>query len=84
MKRTFVFILLCSLGKRPGTDCFHLRKKAVSKDEFLKAYHKNSAAAGDSAQKISEYLDLYIKFKLKVQAALDSRMDTLPLKKLTC
>ena len=76
MKRTFVFILLCfAWASAREQTVFTYGKKAVSKDEFLKAYHKNSAAAGDSAQKISEYLDLYIKFKLKVQAALDSRMD---------
>jgi len=82
MKRTFVFILLCfAWASAREQTVFTYGKKAVSKDEFLKAYHKNSVAAGDSAQKISEYLDLYIKFKLKVQAALDSRMDTLPTQK---
>ncbi|MEO8582393.1 MAG: peptidylprolyl isomerase [Flavitalea sp.] len=48
----------------------------VSKAEFLTAYNKNNNDS--SANKISyaEYLNLYTKFRLKVQAATDARMDT--------
>jgi len=51
---------------------------AVSKDEFLRAYNKNKTAAADKEQAIRDYLDLYTKFKLKVQAAKDMHLDTLP------
>lgn len=83
MKRIVLFFLLCLTwaGTREQT-VFTYGKYAVSKDEFLKAYHKNnSSATGDSIQTVPEYLDLYIKFKLKVRAALDSRLDTLPSQK---
>ncbi len=50
----------------------------VTKDEFLKAYNKNKTAATDKEHALRDYLDLYIKFKLKVQAAKELRLDTLP------
>jgi peptidyl-prolyl cis-trans isomerase SurA len=51
---------------------------AVSKDEFLRAYNKNKTPAADKAQALKDYLGLYEKFKLKVQAAKDMHLDTLP------
>ena len=51
---------------------------SVSANEFLKAYNKNKTAVPDSAQALRDYLDLYTKFKLKVQAAKDLHLDTLP------
>ena len=52
--------------------------QAVSKDEFLRAYNKNKTASTDNKTALREYLDLYIKFKLKVKAAHDMHLDTLP------
>ena len=57
---------------------FSYGKNTVSKDEFLRAYNKNKTAATNKDQAIKDYLDLYIKFKLKVQAAKDMHLDTLP------
>lgn len=51
---------------------------AVEKEEFLKAYNKNKTDAGNKEQALREYLDLYSKFKLKVKAAKDLQLDTLP------
>ena len=81
MKRICIVILLCTtcVGARVQT-LFTYGKYSVSKDEFLKAYHKNNAGT-DSIQNTREYLDLYVKFKLKVRAALDARLDTLPSQK---
>ncbi len=50
----------------------------VSRDEFLRAYNKNKTVTNDNAQSIKDYLGLYTKFKLKVQAAKDMHLDTLP------
>lgn len=50
----------------------------VSKNEFLKAYNKNKTPDAGSEQSLKEYLDLYIKFKLKVKEATALRIDTLP------
>ncbi len=57
---------------------FTYGNNCVSKDEFLKAYNKNKTATTSKEEALREYLDLYIKFKLKVQAAKELRLDTLP------
>ncbi len=51
--------------------------KSVTKNEFLKAYNKNNAESKPGEKAYRDYLELYIRFKLKVQAALDKRLDTL-------
>jgi peptidyl-prolyl cis-trans isomerase SurA len=52
---------------------------AVDVKDFLKAYNKNNKQpVKDKAKSIREYLDLYIKSRLKVQEAFARRMDTLP------
>ncbi len=56
---------------------FTYGNNVVSKDEFLKAYNKNKTDTASKAQALRDYLDLYIKFKLKVQAAKELRLDTL-------
>lgn len=54
---------------------FTYGKHSVSKDEFLRAYNKNNS---DSSIHISyaDYLELYSRFKIKVQSAIDAGMDT--------
>ena len=49
---------------------------AVSKKEFLQAYNKNNTDSSLAKMSYADYLDLYLKFKLKVQAAMDAGMDT--------
>ncbi|MEO6542310.1 MAG: peptidylprolyl isomerase, partial [Ferruginibacter sp.] len=51
---------------------------AVDKAEFIRAYNKNKTPVADKEKALREYLDLYIKFKLKVKAAMELRLDTLP------
>ena len=51
---------------------------AVSKEEFLRAYNKNSTPVTDKEKSLREYLELYSNFKLKVRAAEELRLDTLP------
>ena len=50
---------------------------AVSKKEFLQAYNKNNTDSSLAKMSYADYLDLYLKFKLKVQAAMDAGMDTI-------
>jgi peptidyl-prolyl cis-trans isomerase SurA len=61
-----------------GQTLFSYGKHTVSSTEFLNAYNKNKTPGTDSSNGLQSYLDLYIKFKLKVQAAKDMRLDTLP------
>ena len=58
---------------------FSYGDKFVLNDEFMRVFNKNKQ--GDSSptkREIEEYLDLYIKFKLKVEQAYNLQMDTLP------
>ena len=57
---------------------FTYGNKSVSKSEFLRAYGKNSSGEKPTEQSYRDYLELYTKFKIKVQAARDMRLDTLP------
>ena len=50
----------------------------ITKDEFLKAYNKNKSEVDDKEKAIREYVELYTNFKLKVKAAEELRLDTLP------
>ena len=52
-------------------------KIAVSKEEFLRAYNKNNTSTNNTEKAYRDYLDLYTRFKLKVQAAYDAKLDTL-------
>lgn len=52
--------------------------RGVSKEDFLKAYNKNNTGEKTTEKSYREYLELYIRFKLKVRAAYDMRLDTLP------
>lgn len=77
MKKLLLVLGFCSIIS--GVYCqtlFTYGKHAVSVPEFLKAYHKNSVSGAESGDGLKDYLDLYINFKLKVQAARDLHLDT--------
>jgi peptidyl-prolyl cis-trans isomerase SurA len=57
---------------------FTYGNNSVDKQEFLKAYNKNKTTVPNKEAALKEYLDLYAKFKLKVKAAADLKLDTLP------
>ncbi len=57
---------------------FTYGNNVVSKNEFLRAYNKNKTTETDKNKALRDYLDLYIKFKLKVHAAKNLHLDTLP------
>lgn len=75
---TAALILGCSATGLAQT-IFTYGKKAVSKEEFLRAYNKNNTTEQSTDKSYRDYLDLYTRFKLKVQAAYDQRLDTLPV-----
>ena len=69
----FVFVTLVTGSF--AQNVFYYGKNAVTKEEFLRAFNKNPAAVPDRKKALEEYLDLYINFKLKVQAAYDAGLD---------
>jgi len=79
MKKIFLlFAFACSISAVFSQTLFTYGNTAVDKQEFLRAYNKNKTPVSDKEKALREYLDLYVKFKLKVNAALELRLDTLP------
>ena len=48
----------------------------VPRSEFEYSYNKNNTDGVIDKKTIEEYVDLFVNYKLKVQAALDARLDT--------
>ncbi len=79
MKKLFlVFIFSSFILISYSQTIFTYGNHSVTANEFLTAFNKNKTASTDSVQALRDYLDLYVKFKLKVQAAKDIHLDTLP------
>ncbi|RMG79388.1 MAG: peptidyl-prolyl cis-trans isomerase [Bacteroidetes bacterium] len=87
IKRTifFAWALLCAFlvnAQNGGGDdpvLFTVGDTPVHVSEFEYIYKKtNGDKATFSRESLEEYLDLYIKFKLKVQRARDMKLDTIP------
>jgi peptidyl-prolyl cis-trans isomerase SurA len=70
------FLLLLTITGNTQT-IFSYGTHQVSKNEFWRAFTRNNTGAVNE-KSMREYLDLYIRFKLKVQAAKDAKIDTLP------
>lgn len=78
MKQLFLSLLIAgAVTTAQSQTVFSYGPYKVDKAEFLRAFNKNNQEAENKAAAIKEYADLYSKFKLKVQAAKDLRMDTL-------
>ena len=50
----------------------------VKRSEFEYSYNKNNSEGVIDKKSVADYVDLFVNYKLKVQAALDARLDTLP------
>jgi peptidyl-prolyl cis-trans isomerase SurA len=76
------FLLLFAFASFTGAvfsqTLFTYGNTPVDKAEFIRAYNKNKTPVADKEKALREYLDLYVKFKLKVKAAMELRLDTLP------
>ena len=71
---TLLFVLLSQVNSQV---LFTYGDQPVSKQEFLTAYNKNRDVNQGKGNTFNNYLQLYIAYKLKVQAAKDLKMDTL-------
>src|ERR1700761_7969209 len=72
------FVLFLLLSSLHAQTLFTVDGVAVTKEEFLKAYNKNNNNLKPTDKSYRDYLELYIRYKLKVKAAYDARLDTLP------
>lgn len=77
-KPIIISLLLFVYSAANAQTLFSYGTKTVSRDEFLKAFNKNNAESKTGTQAYREYLELYTRFKIKVQAALDMKLDSLP------
>ena len=78
-KTVFCFLLITFFiaSNSNAQTLFTYGKNSVSKQDFLKAFKKNNNEKSTSEKSYRNYLELYIRFKLKVQAAYDMKLDTL-------
>lgn len=76
-----VLIIPCFLFAQPAEDdrvLFEVEGDPVTVSEFSYIYNKtNGNKANYSKSSLEEYLDLYIKFKLKVKKAREMKLDTI-------
>ena len=78
MKKIYLLLIVVTVSTSSfAQTLFTYGNTAVSKDEFLRAYNKNKIPADNKEKAIREYLELYTKFKLKVKAAQELKLDTL-------
>ena len=50
--------------------------KPVLRSEFEYSYNKNNSEGAIAKKSVDEYVELFVNYKMKVQAALDAKMDT--------
>ena len=77
-KLTLFIAFLFLLSGLQAQTLFSVDGSDVTKDEFLKAYNKNNSGQKPTEKSYKDYLELYIRYKLKVRAAYDAQLDTLP------
>lgn len=84
--KKILFVLSCFVvltGTSSAQTLFAYGEHAVDVKDFLKAYQKNiTQPVKNKAQSVSDYLDLYIRSRLRIQEAYEKRMDTLPAMKV--
>ncbi len=81
MKNLFVLALLIASFSCSAQTLFTYGNRAVSQQEFLEAFLKNKPEGVNEREALNDYLDLFVRFKLKVKAAYDLKIDTLPNQK---
>ncbi len=75
---TNIFILSAVVAQNDDPVLFSVEDDPVHVSEFTYIYSKTNGDKADFSKKsLEEYLDLYTKFKLKVQKAKEMRLDTI-------
>ncbi len=78
MRKFILLLMLAHATIAHSQTLFTYGNNIVDKQEFLRAYNKNPNTTASKENSLKEYLDLYINFKLKVAAAKNAHLDTLP------
>lgn len=75
----FCWMGIALIGQKSDPVLFTVAGNPVHVSEFLYIYSKTNREKADfSKASLEEYLDLYTKFKLKVQRARELKLDTIP------
>jgi len=76
----FIFSFFCSLLVAQNNDVlFTVNEKPVYASEFIRVYNKNLNLVKDDSQKdVDTYLDLFVKYKLKIEEAHALGLDKKP------
>lgn len=79
LKALLATLLLCSTATFAQDDpvIMTIAGRPVARSEFEYSYNKNNAEGVIDKKTVEEYVDLFVNYKLKVQAAIDAQLDTL-------
>ena len=82
MKKTFLAALMLLAGATAFAQSedpviMTVAGQPVTRSEFEYSYNKNNADGVIDKKSVRDYVELFVNYKLKVQAALDERLDTL-------
>ena len=71
-------LLACSVAMQAQTDPVIMKVAGVDvpRSEFEYSYNKNNTDGVIDKKTVEEYVELFVNYKLKVQAALDAHIDT--------
>ncbi len=79
MKKVGLSVLLVAFVLISGAqDVLTIADKNISLEEFKNVFYKNNHNADISADYLNEYMELFVKFKLKVREAQELGLDTIP------
>lgn len=71
------FVCLLAISAKDDPTVMTVNGVPVSRSEFEYSYNKNNSEGVIDKKSVSEYVDLFVNYKLKVAAALDAHMDTM-------
>ncbi len=74
---SFYCILLTNAQKKTDPTLLSIGNEKITKSEFMRVYKKNNSQAYTDNKLPSEYLELFINYKLKVHEAKKQGLDTL-------
>jgi peptidyl-prolyl cis-trans isomerase SurA len=84
MRSLCLFLVLSFLGlqftnaqKQSGKVLLSINNNNITADEFERIYNKNNQVGTAEKETVENYFDLFLKFKLKVHAAIDAGLDTI-------
>ena len=72
----FFFVLASAFAQKEDPVIMTINSQPILRSEFEYSYNKNNSEGVIDKKSVSEYVDLFINYKLKVMAAKDAKLDT--------